>query len=251
MTQNIYDNDTFFAGYSQLPRSQGGLEAMPEWPAMRAMLPDLAGLRVVDLGCGFGWFCRWARKQGAAQVLGIDVSEKMLARARAATDDRAVIYRRADLERLDLPTAGFDLAYSALALHYIEHLDGLMARVAGALVPGGALVFSVEHPVFTAPGEPDWSVDPAGHKRWPLDRYLDEGPRRTNWLAEGVVKQHRTLATYINLLLALGFAIRRIDEWGPSPQQIAERPEWACERDRPPFLLVSAIAGPAAARPDR
>jgi SAM-dependent methyltransferase len=242
MAQNIYDDETFFAGYSNLPRSQGGLDAMPEWPAMRAMLPDLAGLRVLDLGCGFGWFCRWARERGAARVLGVDLSENMLARARAATGDPLIAYLRADLERLELPPAAFDLAYSALALHYVEDLGGLIARVALALAPAGHLVFSVEHPLFTAPAEPDWLVDPAGRTVWPLDRYLDEGPRRTCWLADGVVKQHRTIATYVNLLLAQGFAIRRIDEWGPGRRQIEERPDWARERDRPPFLLISASA---------
>ena len=84
MTQNIYDVQEFFEGYSRLSRSIQGLAGAVEWPAMRALLPDLRGLRVVDLGCGFGWFCRWAREQGAASVLGLDVSEKMLAQARAA-----------------------------------------------------------------------------------------------------------------------------------------------------------------------
>ena len=68
MTQNIYDNAEFFAGYSQLGRSVAGLDGAAEWPALRAMLPELRGLNVLDLGCGFGWFCRWARGQGAAQV---------------------------------------------------------------------------------------------------------------------------------------------------------------------------------------
>jgi len=72
VTQNIYDNPEFFAGYSQLRRSREGLDGMPEWPTLRAMLPAIKGLRVVDLGCGFGWFCRWAREQGAATVLGLD-----------------------------------------------------------------------------------------------------------------------------------------------------------------------------------
>ncbi len=85
MAQNIYDNDEFFAGYARLPRSVAGLDGAPEWPALRALLPDLRGCRVLDLGCGYGWFCRWAREAGAAAVLGIDVSEKMLARARADT----------------------------------------------------------------------------------------------------------------------------------------------------------------------
>jgi nicotinamidase/pyrazinamidase len=108
---------------------------------------------VVDLGCGFGWFCRWAREAGAAQVLGLDVSEKMLARARETTSDRAVTYRQADLETLDLPTEAFDLVYSSLTLHYIEKLPALLATVRHALVPGGHLVFSAEHPIYTAPAE--------------------------------------------------------------------------------------------------
>src|SRR5271166_3544140 len=92
MTQNIYDDDEFFAGYSRLRRSVEGLGGAQEWPALRALLPDLSGRNVLDLGCGFGWFCRWARQQGAAHVLGIDVSEKMLAHARVATADPAVGY---------------------------------------------------------------------------------------------------------------------------------------------------------------
>ncbi|MGH8430161.1 MAG: class I SAM-dependent methyltransferase, partial [Solimonas sp.] len=85
MTQNIYDDDAFFAGYSKLPRSVDGLDAAPEWPALQAMLPALEGRHVIDLGCGFGWFCRLAREAGAAHVLGLDVSENMLARARETT----------------------------------------------------------------------------------------------------------------------------------------------------------------------
>src|SRR5690349_13122357 len=100
MSQNIYDDPAFFEGYSQLSRSVQGLAGAAEWPAMQAMLPDLHGLKVVDLGCGFGWFCRWAREHGAANVLGLDLSENMLASARSATDDTAIRYERADLESL-------------------------------------------------------------------------------------------------------------------------------------------------------
>lgn len=240
MTQNIYDNPTFFAGYSRLERSLEGLAGAAEWPALRAMLPDLRGLRIVDLGCGFGWFCRWARERGAAQVLGLDVSEKMLARAQAMTDDPAITYIRADLERVDLPEASFDFAYSSLALHYIEDLAGLLAKVHRALVPGAHLVFSVEHPIYTAPTHPAWSVGADGRKTWPVDRYLVEGPRTTDWLAKGIVKQHRTIGTYLNLLIRLGFTITHVEEWGPTDKQIAARPEWAEERHRPMFMLVGA-----------
>jgi ubiquinone/menaquinone biosynthesis C-methylase UbiE len=240
MTQNIYDNDDFFAGYGTLTRSVEGLAGAPEWPSLRAMLRDVKGLDVVDLGCGFGWFCRWARENGTGLVQGFDVSEKMLARAREMTADEAISYARADLETIGLAPQSCDLVYSSLAFHYVEHLERLMGVIARALRPGGRFVFSVEHPMFTAPRAPRWISDSEGGKTWPIDNYLVEGPRVTNWLAEGVVKQHRTLATYINLLAAQGFRIARAEEWGPSDAELAARPELADERQRPTFLLLSA-----------
>lgn len=239
MTQNIYDDQRFFEAYSRLPRSVDGLDGAPEWAALRALLPELGGRRVLDLGCGFGWFCRWAREHGAASVLGVDVSERMLARAKAETHDAAISYVEADLEHLEIRPETFHLAYSSLAFHYVENLEGLLARVCAALVPGGKLIFSVEHPIFTAPTNPSWSIDTAGHSTWPVNGYLDEGPRSTDWLAKGVIKQHRTIGTYVNLLVRSGFAISHINEWGPSKEQVASRPEWANERQRPPFLLVA------------
>lgn len=243
MPQNIYDDDSFFAGYATLARSQKGLDAAGEWPALRALLPPMQNLRVVDLGCGYGWFCRWARAQGAAAVLGLDLSEKMLARAAETTADPAITYRRADLDQLALPQAAFDLAYSSLALHYLENLAPLLATIHQALAPGGAFVFSVEHPLYTAPSQPAFTATPEGRRIWPLDRYLEEGPRTTNWFAPGVVKQHRTIATYVTALLAAGFTLTALNEWGPSPEQIAATPAWAAERDRPPFLLAAARRG--------
>jgi ubiquinone/menaquinone biosynthesis C-methylase UbiE len=240
MTQNVYDNGEFFEQYSRLGRSTEGLDGAPEWKALRALLPDLGGLNVLDLGCGFGWFGRWARQNGAAHVLGIDVSERMLARASATTQDTAITYTRADMEHLELSPESFNVVYSSLAFHYIEDLNRLMSEVYRSLVPGGSLVFSVEHPIYTAPADPNWFLNAAGRKSWPIDGYLDEGPRSTDWLAKGVIKQHRTLATYINMLLRLGFAISHVEEWGPSEDQMAAQPYLADEHHRPPFLLVAA-----------
>lgn len=239
-TQNIYDNEAFFAGYSRLGRSQAGLDGAAEWPALQAMLPDLRGTSVLDLGCGFGWFCRWARQAGAAQVQGMDVSERMLARAAATTDDPAIRYARQDLEELVLPEAMFDLVYSSLTLHYIAAIRPLLASIHRALRPGGSLVFSMEHPIYTAPSAPGWVTDAAGRQTWPIDGYLNEGPRRTDWLAKGVIKQHRTIGTMLTLLLRTGFTLTHVQEWNPTDAQIETRPALAIERERPMFLLVSA-----------
>ena len=240
MSQNIYDRPDFFDGYSRLGRSIHGLEGAPEWPVLRSMLPDMRDLRVVDLGCGFGWFCRWARAAGASQVLGIDLSEKMLTRAQADTADAAVTYQRADLENLSLPEGGFDIVYSSLAFHYVEDAARLYSTIHRALVTGGRLVFSTEHPIYMAPRKPRWVITEDGRKTWPVDQYLVEGPRTTDWLSPGVVKHHRTIATTLNLLIAAGFRIDRVEEFCPTPEQIAQAPALAEEVERPMFLLVAA-----------
>lgn len=245
MSQNIYDNQTFFDGYAQLSRSVQGLDGAPEWSTIRSILPDLQGKKVVDLGCGYGWFCRSAREQGAAQVLGMDLSEKMLGKAKEMTEDPAIEYHQQDLEALQLPAASFDLIYSSLTLHYIEDLGKLFATVYQALVNGGEFIFTAEHPIYTAPKHQGWLVDEAGQKSWPINGYQQEGQRISNWLAEGVIKQHRMLGTYINLLVQQGFTIRYLNEWGPSAQQIAGNPALDEEKERP-MIFILAVQKPAA-----
>lgn len=241
MSQNIYDDPDFFAAYGALPRSQHGFDGAPEWPVLRGMLPPMDGVRVLDLGCGYGWFARWARAQGAAEVVAVDLSQRMLERARAAGTDSGITYRRADLEAFDPAGAEFDLVYSSLALHYVADLAGLLRRVKEALAPGAALVFSTEHPLLTDAPDLGW-IEREGGPLWPVRAYLDEGPRESEWLGARVVKQHRTIATWLDLLREAGFALERLVEWGPDAEQIARHPEWARERARPFFLLVSARA---------
>lgn len=147
---------------------------------------------------------------------------------------------RADLERLDLPESAFDLAYSSLALHYVEDIATLFATVQRALVRGGHLVFSTEHPVYTTPKHPGWSIDASGRKTWPVDGYFVEGSRTVDWLAEGVVKHHRTLGTTLNHLIRSGFTISHVEEFCPTETQIAAKPELAEERERPMLVLVAA-----------
>jgi hypothetical protein len=73
-----------------------------------------------------------------------------------------------------------------------------------------------------------------------VNQYAVEGPRTTDWLAPIVIKRHRTLASYINLLVAHGFQLAALHEWSPTDAQLAAAPQLAEERDRPTFLLVGA-----------
>jgi 2-polyprenyl-3-methyl-5-hydroxy-6-metoxy-1,4-benzoquinol methylase len=136
--QNIYDDPAFFAGYTQIPRSRSGLGVVFEWPAFQRLLPSLQDKRVLDLGCGLGYFAREARARGASQVIGVDLSERMLQEARAHTDDPDISYIRASLEDFEPEAESFDLVVSSLVLHYIADYPRLVRRVATCLVPGGS-----------------------------------------------------------------------------------------------------------------
>lgn len=240
MAQNIYDDPAFFAGYSDFPRSRLGLTGTAEWESFRALLPAISGKRIVELGCGFGHLSRWLAAHGARSVLGLDLSAKMLADATAATTDPAIEYRRADLDALVLEPASADLVVSSLTLHYVADFDRLVRMLHAALVPGGDLVFSVEHPVYSARAVPEWVRDDDGHQAFAITDYSVEGARRSNWIVDGVVKYHRTIGTMLNTLVAAGFIYRGIDEWRPSKTQLEVNPDWRdTEMVRPMFLIIA------------
>ena len=246
MKENNYDNPEFFERYARFPRSVEGLSAAGEWHELKRLLPDFTGKRVLDLGCGFGWHCRYASDHGAAAVIGVDLSEKMLEKAKADTHDESIHYVRAAMEDVDFPPASFEVVLSSLALHYVEELEPLVRRVYGWLAPGGDFVFSCEHPVFTAEGSQDWVTGPDGAPlHWPVDRYFTEGRRPAHFLGCDVVKYHRTLTAYVQTLLGVGFVLKALVEPRPDPRLMGV-PGMADELRRPMMLLLAARKpGPA------
>jgi SAM-dependent methyltransferase len=243
VTQNIYDDPAFFAGYSTLERFGAGWERAVEHADLLALLPDVDGRRVLDLGCGAGQLARHLAVSGAAEVIGVDVSERMLALARARWAHPRVTYRREAAEAAEFPPARFELVVSSLVFHYVDDYAGLVRRIAGWLAPGGVLVYSTEHPIYTArlPGE-GWVVDDAARRTgWRLDRYADEGPREESWFVPGVRKVHRTLATLINGLVDAGLTVERVVEPVPGARWLRDHPGAGDERRRPVFLLVRAL----------
>jgi SAM-dependent methyltransferase len=251
--QNVYDDPRFFAGYSQMERFGVGWERAMEQPSFVGLLPAVEGLLVLDLGCGVGQLAHYLAEAGAAEVVGVDVSERMLDVARAQWAHPRVAYRREAMERLDFPPGRFNLVVSSLAFHYVADYAGLVRRIAAWLAPGGVLVFSTEHPIYTArsaAGTADgWVVDGEGNRvGWALDAYFDEGAREHRWFVEGVRRYHRTVATLLNGLVDAGLTVERVLEPAPSAEWLRERPRAADERRRPMFLLVRARSGAPAPR---
>lgn len=240
--QNIYDDPRFFAGYSEMDRFTSGWGRAMEHGSVVQLLGDVSGRRVLDLGCGAGQLAYYLAGAGAAEVVGIDASERMLDVARARWAHPRVSYRRESMEDADFPPEAFDLVVSSLALHYVRDYAGLVGRIARWLTPGGLLVYSTEHPIYTARASADgWIQSSEGTRvAWALDRYAEEGPREHRWFVAGVRRYHRTLSTLLNGLIDAGLAIERVVESAPSDAWLRERPQDADERRRPMFLLVRA-----------
>ncbi|MGO4110525.1 class I SAM-dependent methyltransferase [Paenibacillus sp. YAF4_2] len=242
MKQNKYDDPDFFEKYSQMARSIGGLEAAGEWHVLRGMLPELKDKNVLDLGCGYGWHCRYAREQGARSVLGIDISEKMIDRARAFNEDPHITYRQAAIEDIDIEPGQFDVVISSLALHYIEDFVSACRKIYDSLAPGGSFILSMEHPIFTAVAAQDWHYGSDGERlHWPVDHYQSEGQRIARFLDSDVVKYHRTVASIMNALIQAGFRVTEVAEPGPSEDALKQYPDMIDETRRPIFLLLSAL----------
>ncbi|GMK41599.1 methyltransferase [Paenibacillus sp. CCS19] len=241
MKQNKYDDQTFFSAYEQMPRSIDGLKAAGEWHVLQALLPELSGKRVLDLGCGFGWHCRYAREQQASEVVGVDISANMLKRAQEMTDDPRITYLNRSIEEIDFEKNRFDVVISSLAFHYIQTFDDVCAKVYDCMAPEGTFLFSVEHPIFTARDEQDWIYDEKGNRlHWPVDRYQSEGLRDTSFLTDHVIKYHRTVSTYMNSLIQAGFRIAAVKEPEPSAAMM-HIPGMKDELRRPMFLIIAAV----------
>ena len=139
--ETIYDNETFFSEYSRMSRSVQGLAGAGEWRQLEPLFPELQGRAVLDLGCGYGWHCKYAASQGARAVLGIDASRQMLEVAKARNADPVIQYQVCSMEEYGYPPAEFDLVVSNLALHYVADLDGVYQKVYRTLKPGGVFLF--------------------------------------------------------------------------------------------------------------
>lgn len=195
-------------------------------------LGDLRGQRVLDLGCGDGWFSGLAQAAGAA-VIGIDGSDGLLVIARQAHP--AIDFQQRDLAQGLPPQLGqFDCIVSTMVFMDIPDLTKLFGDLHAALAANGRLVFTILHPCFF------------GYKRH-YDATTGEWYRKiTNyrapqtWRVEsfgGHNHYHRNLTYYTELLRTNGMAITRLyePEWDPGPD-----PADAYIRQWPIVLLVEA-----------
>lgn len=240
---DFYDDERVFATYMRSRDRPDNPNDTIEQPILRGLAGPLSGLRILDLGCGRAAFGCYALENGCRSYTGVDGSRRMVAVAREALHEGTAEIVQADIERWTAPAAAVDLVVSSLALHYVQSIDDLLRRAHGALVPGGRLVFSVEHPVITS-CDRGWV---SGQRQsWIVDDYFVEGPRETAWLGGQVVKYHRTVETYVAAVERAGFVLTGLRESAPERARFTDKTEYE-RRMRIPLFLFLAGQKPARA----
>ena len=180
--------------------------------------------RVLDLACGQGRVARALAADGN-DVVGVDLSGELLAFARAA-DCRRITYIQTDVCSTDWwDGVPFDGVVASMALMDIDALEGAVRTAATVLRPGGWFAWSIIHPLF--PGIAQVRAS------WPTGgSYFDKGWWQTDGdgLRGRVGSSHRTLSTYLNVMVEHGFVL-----------EAAEEPPWQLSPSDPPmpFFLVT------------
>ena len=240
MSQNIYDNETFFEGYKKIRENPLSANEREEKPALYSLCPDLTGKAVLDLGCGYGEHGEEFLRRGAESVLGVDISEKMLAVARAEHPDIAFI--RGDISDLSFISGKFGVVFSSLAVHYIEDFPKLVREVYDLLEDGGYFIFSQENPLTTSrKGGHEWGRDEDGNVLFlKLSDYARPGIRESRWFVDGVITYHRMFSDVVNALADAGFLIEKMLEPVPTEEYIKAVPKAEKDYHKPNFLVVRA-----------
>lgn len=242
--QNIFDNETFFNGYKQLRANDDNYNEQLEQPAMRNLLPDAGGKSVLDLGCGYGHNCIDFVKRGASDVVGIDISRRMLEVAEKESFHKKITYLNMSMTDLSVFSQKFDLIYSSLAFHYVNDFVTFAKDMYSLLNSGGYLLFSQEHPLITATygGEHHYNKDEKGnYLSFTFSDYGKPGRRDTFWYVDGVEKYHRRFSDIINALCNAGFIIDTVCEPLPDEKATEKIPSvLAKEQIKPTFLIIKA-----------
>ena len=223
-------------------------------PASLALLEARSGERILDIGCGQGVLAPHIAKAGA-QYTGVDVSPRLLARARRHHGQHGR-FLRADAAALSshpqLAATQFEAVVFLLSLQDMDPLAAVIQRARELLAPRGRVVILMTHPCFRVPRQSGWGWDEGRKLRYRrIDRYLTPlpVPMKAYPGASGVTTSfHRPLGEYVAALAANGLwldAIRELPaEAQPRPRGKnaggLSRAEERAQREIPLFLALRA-----------
>jgi ubiquinone/menaquinone biosynthesis C-methylase UbiE len=230
-------------------------------PAMFAVLGDISGKKILDLGCGEGYNTRIMAKKGA-HVTGIDFAERMIDRAiHTEREGNRIEYYTVDACDLHFENSIFDIVTCFMALQDIEPYQEAIRETYRVLKDGGRFVFVMPHPCFekrvvngTSIGGWEYEENSEGKTEnalyYKVDRYFDTRKYTVSWNMKRLTHHfattsfHRTITDYANALYDAGFLISKLIE----PKPIEEGGSSYLELEKnlriPQSIVIEAIKVP-------
>jgi ubiquinone/menaquinone biosynthesis C-methylase UbiE len=203
-------------------------------PAFFAMLPDVTGLRGLDIGCGEGHNTGLLAQRGASMTA-IDISPTFV---RFASERKGIAYGVASAVALPFADATFDFATAFMSLMDIPETSQVLAEACRVLNPGGFLQFSIAHPCFDTPYRRNLR-DAAGltYAIEVGDYFHYQQGEVTEWLFKAAPPEvksglrkfqtprfTRTMSEWLNLLIDAGFVLERVIEPRPDDETVRRCP---------------------------
>ena len=217
-------------------------------PNLMRLVNPREGQRILEVGCGDGYFADAFAKKGAA-VTGSDIAPEMIEKARAR--NAGITWHAASADQLAFAKdASYDAVVVVLAIQNIENLAGAISEASRVLVPGGSLFMVLNHPAFRIPKRSFWGWDESiGFQYRRMDGYLSESREKIDMDPGKTTKKrvtisfHRPLQVYMKALAKSSLAITGLEEWishkasQPGPRADAEN---RARKEFPLFLMVKA-----------
>lgn len=231
-------------------------------PNIVRMVAPKADDKILDLGCGSGFFSH-ALAEAGSEVLGVDISPELIEVAKkrsiekggvaaqgdaSSTNSKRLKFEVSPAEKFAAKPEAFNKAIIVLAIQNIEDVKKTLENCAKALVPGGKLFIVMNHPAFRIPKASSWGFDESEKKQYRrVDSYLSESKKKidmtpsTEKNKKFTISFHRPLQYYFKLFHNAGFSVKRLEEW--TSHRKSEPGSRAKEEDRmrkeiPLFLAI-------------
>jgi len=235
---SVYDEGEFYESYMKRRNRPESPNNIIEKPVLLEMIGNVTGKRILDLGCGDAEIGVELLQQGGTSYLGVEGSENMTLAAAEILAETTGQVMHSSMEEWQPKPEQYDLVISRFALHYLADLSSVFKKVHDSLAPGGKFIFSVQHPVLTSSAK---SAEGSGRRSdWVVDDYFNAGERVEPWIGKKVIKYHRTVEEYFQLLLAAGFMVEDLREGTPRAENFSSREEYERRMRIPLVLMISS-----------
>jgi ubiquinone/menaquinone biosynthesis C-methylase UbiE len=220
-------------------------------PVQATTCGDVDGMRLLDVGCGTGYFAREMARRGA-HVIGVDVAPRMIdhARRHEAASSLGVEYRVGDAAEIAtwFPATSFDMVTSCMALQDMPDVPAVLRAVHTVLRPHARFVASITHPCTDTPFR-EWQRDDAGQKRCLcIDRYFDRVAVEYTWRGWEydftTPAVHAPLEDWFKWILDAGFQLRAFREPRPTEQALRKQPDLEDATKVPYYVIFDLVRGP-------